>query len=61
MTPREADAEVAKYGPVDLAYELKYAAEHDVEPVWRAALARAAARERRQTARVLKAVGEVES
>jgi hypothetical protein len=55
MTREEADAELRKYGPDDLAYAVKYAAEHDVEPEWRAALARARARERRQTARVLAA------
>jgi len=53
LTPaQEADRDLAKYGPEDLAYALKYAASHDVDPVWRAALARARARERRQTARV---------
>jgi hypothetical protein len=56
MTPRQADAEVAKSGPDALDYALKPAAEHDVEPAWRAALARAAAWARRQMARVLAAV-----
>lgn len=58
LTPaQEADRELAKYGPDYLAYALKYAVSHDVDPVWRAALARAQARERRQTARVLAACG----
>jgi hypothetical protein len=54
MTREEADAELAKYGPEDLYYAVKYACLHDVEPEWRAALARATARERRQTERVLR-------
>lgn len=50
MTPDEADEALAKYGPVDLAYAVKHAAEQDVDPVWRAALGRARARERRAAA-----------
>jgi hypothetical protein len=57
MTREEADDELAKYGPEDLYYAIKYACLHDVEPEWRAALARATARERRQTERVLRASG----
>lgn len=45
MTPEEADETLAKYGPDDLAYALKYAEDHDVDPVWRAALERARAAE----------------
>lgn len=55
MTREQADAELAKYGPDDLAYAVKYAAEHDVDPAWRAALGRATTREQRQTERVLRA------
>jgi hypothetical protein len=58
MSREEADAEVAKYDTYDLYYAVKYACLHDVEPEWRAALARATAREQRQTARVLAAVAE---
>ena len=56
-TPEEADAELRMSGPEDLYYAVKHARMHDVDPVWRAALARATARERRQTERVLAAVG----
>jgi hypothetical protein len=45
LTADEAEEALAKYGPDDLAYALKYAATHDVDPVWRAALADAQARE----------------
>ena len=56
MTREEADEEVMKLDCMDLYYAVKHACPHDVEPEWRAALARATGRERRQTARVLAAV-----
>lgn len=45
MTAEEAEETLAKYGPDDLAYALKYAATHEVDPVWRAALEDARVRE----------------
>ena len=45
LTAEEAEDALAKYGPDDLAFALHYAATHEVDPVWRAALAEAQARE----------------
>jgi hypothetical protein len=45
LTPEDADDALEKYGPDDLAFALAHAANHEVDPVWRAALARAKAAE----------------
>ena len=34
LTSDDADEALEKYGPDDFAYALKYAAEHQVDPVW---------------------------
>lgn len=45
LTAEDADDALEKYGPDDLAFALRYAETHPVDPVWRAALDRARARE----------------
>ena len=45
MTREEAEDALAMYGPDDLAFAVTHAAKHQVDPVWRAALEEAQARE----------------